>query len=177
MFRVDSGAAAIYLFNPVPRDSTARKTQEASLEQICHAPKKERECRHIAQQCTRLKLTTNQRRCHTCNKPGHLSRQCPDKDKAARANVGAQSQAAPVASAAQERVAFFRVIEDDSNGVPPAPGAQRRATTIGDLPVQKPRTTQRERRDETQHAIPAVSLLGPFERIPAQCAWPRLLDH
>ena len=102
---------------------------------------------HIAQQCTRPKLATDQRRCHTCNKQGHLSRQCPDKDKAARANVVAQSQGATGTSAAQEKVAFFWVIEGDFNGGPPARWAQRRATTFGDLPVQEPRTTQRERRE------------------------------
>ncbi len=88
---------------------------------------------HTAQQCGRPKLAMDQRKCHVCDKSGHLARNCPDNKR--KANIVHTDQI-------DEKPARLGVL------------------TLGDLPIQRARLSQRQRR--TARADPGTTLSNAF---------------
>ena len=60
--------------NTPPRDSPPRDPKDNKCAN-------DNEKGHDASKCPKAKVMMTERRCHTCNRTGHLARNCPDNDK------------------------------------------------------------------------------------------------
>ena len=95
---------------------------------------------HDASKFPKAKVLMSERRCHTCNRTGHLARNCPDKDK--KAITGGQARLA-----IQDGAMKVMVITDDEGvrqvGHRPSP----KGTLISELPVRQTGGNQATRRN------------------------------
>ena len=122
-----------------PRPTTPAPPRDARVTKCanCNQPG------HTTLQCTRPKVSLEQRRCHVSNKVGHAARRCPDASKPA------PSKSANIVNERDKAVIVIRSDEGDFQPARPGRSAiPRQRISLGDMPVIGRTGSQRERRKE-----------------------------
>ena len=106
---------------------------------------------HSALQCTRPKLSLEERRCHVCNKVGHAARRCPDASKPTNESANSVGE--------REKEAF--VIRSDEYGFqsvrPGRCAISRQGFSLGDMPITNRSGSHRERRAGRYDALSSAT--------------------